>query len=98
MEYEPHPIDTSGVTLAEELSKLTELLAKNAHDIWALQRWAEGWCYGPQRDDARKEHPDLVPYNELSESEKQWNLAISVETLKIILAIGYRIDRADASD
>ena len=66
MDYEPGPIDTSGVTLAEEFRKLTELLAKNAHDIWARQRLAEGWTYGPKRDDAKKEHPCLVPYEAVS--------------------------------
>ena len=80
--YEPKPIDTSNVTLTEDILELTELLAKNAHDIWARQRLAEGWRHGPQRDDARKEHPSLVPYEELSESEKEYDRSVALQIVK----------------
>lgn len=49
MSYEPKPIDTSDVTLAEDLRRLTELLAKNTHDIWAQKRIAGGWYSNKQR-------------------------------------------------
>jgi len=91
--YEPRPIDTSGVNLTADILELTELLAGNAHDLWARQRMAEGWRYGPQRDDARKEHPSLVPYEELSESEKEYDRQAAMETLKGIIALGYRIEK-----
>jgi len=55
--YDPTPVDTRGVTLTPEIIALTELLARNAHDVWAQQRLADGWRYGKQRDDGRKEHP-----------------------------------------
>lgn len=91
MKYEPEPIDTSRVTLGVEIQELTELLARNAHDVWARQRLADGWCYGPRREDAKKEHPCLVPYEDLPESEKQYDRSAAMETLKAILALGYRI-------
>ena len=91
MVYEPEPIDTAAATLNEEILKLTELLAKNAHDIWARQRLAEGWTYGPERDDAKKQHPCLVPYEQLPESEKEYDRNAAMETLKAVLALGYRI-------
>ena len=91
MSYKPEPIDTSGVTLSEDLRRLTELLAKNAHDNWAKQRLADGWTFGPQRDDARKLHPCLVPYDQLPESEKEYDRKTAMETLKAIIAAGYRI-------
>lgn len=93
MSYQPKPIDTSNVTLSRELLELTELLAKNAHDHWAKQRLAEGWRYGPARDDASKEHPDLVAYEDLTNSEKDYDRQAAIETLKAIVALGYRIDR-----
>ncbi len=93
MSYKPEPIDTLAVTLNEKILKLTELLAKNAHDIWARQRLAEGWRYGLVRDDAKKEHPCLVPYEELPESEKQYDRNAAMETLKAIIALGYRIEK-----
>jgi hypothetical protein len=89
--YVPAPIDTSGVTLTAELQDLTELLARNVHDLWAKQRMGEGWRYGPERNDARKEHPDLVPYDQLTEGEKDYDRQTAMESIKLILALGYRI-------
>src|SRR5919109_4262270 len=91
MAYEPAPVDTSGVTLSDSLHDLTELLAKNAHDLWAQQRLAEGWTYGPTREDTRKEHPCLVPYEALPEAEKAYDRQGAMETVKTLLALGYRI-------
>ena len=96
MSYEPQPIDTSSVSLTPEIRELRELLAENAHDHWALQRMADGWTYGPQRDDDEKRHPCLVPYEELPESEKEYDRNAAIETLKAILALGYRIEKAGA--
>jgi ryanodine receptor 2 len=91
--YEPRPIDTSKVELSEHLLQLTEQLAENAHDNWAKRRLSEGWTWGPVRDDAAKKHPDLVPYAELSESEKHYDRDTAMETLRAIIALGYRIER-----
>ncbi|MFQ5793680.1 MAG: RyR domain-containing protein [Candidatus Bipolaricaulia bacterium] len=92
MTYEPKPIDTSGMKLPKGLRKLTELLAENNHDLWAQQRIAAGWTYGPQQDDANKKHPDLLPYAQLSESEKEYDRITAMEVLKTIIALGYRIE------
>jgi len=94
MTYQPAPIDTTSVSLPQDLLDLTERLAENAHDHWARQRLADGWTHGPQRDDATKQHPCLVPYAELPESEKQYDRNAAMETLKAILELGYRIEKA----
>jgi RyR domain len=91
--YEPRPIDTSKVKLSAELQELTEQLAENAHDNWARRRLSEGWTWGARRDDAAKKHPDLVPYGELSEAEKHYDRDTAMETLRAIIALGYRIER-----
>lgn len=88
----PCPIDTSAVYLQEDLATLIERLAENVHDHWASQRIADGWTFGPDRDDAQKKHPDLVPYADLPESEKVYDRRVARETLKTILALGYRIE------
>lgn len=93
MDYSPAPRDTSGVKLPREIAELTELLARNTHENWSKQRMAEGWSYGPQRDDGKKEHPSLVPYEQLSESEKQYDRTTAIETIKTILALGYKIEK-----
>lgn len=93
MDYQPKPIDTSRVELTQDILELTELLARNAHEIWARQRLADGWRLGPERNDERKEHPCLVPYDQLPESEKVYDRNAAMETLKAILALGYRVVR-----
>ena len=93
MGYNPNPIDTSKVQVSDDIFKLTEHLAENAHEVWAQRRMAEGWSYGPRRDEAKKEHPSLVPYKDLPESEKEYDRSTAMETLKVLLAMGYRIEK-----
>ena len=59
--------------------------------MWANGRVAEGWTYGPERNDRLKTHPGLVPYRELSEAEKEYDRATAREVLKAILTMGYTI-------
>lgn len=92
-EYIPHPINTSEIALPKELEALVELMAKNTHDVWAKSRLEQGWTYGKQRNDELKQHPCLVPYNELREEEKEYDRNTSIETLKLILKIGFTISR-----
>lgn len=91
MPYQPQPINTAEIELPEAVKALSELLAKNAHEVWAQGRFAEGWRYGPSRDDIKKLHPGLIPYEELSEGEKQYDRNTAIETLKVMLVLGYRI-------
>jgi ryanodine receptor 2 len=97
MKYTPKPIDTAKVALSPELVALTERLAENAHELWAQQRIKDGWTLGPKRDDAAKQHPCLVPYSELPESEKEYDRIASLGALKTILALGYKVEPPDAA-
>ena len=90
-EYKPQPIDTSEITLPNELLELTEKIAKNTHDVWAVGRIKEGWKYGEVRDDAKRLTPCMVEYDELPESEKEYDRNTSLETIKLILKLGYKI-------
>ncbi len=94
MNYQPRPIATEDVVLPDELIQLTERLAEHNHDLWAAQRMAEGWTRGPRRDDLKKQHPCLVPYAALPESEKEYDRSTALGVLKAILAMGFRIERA----
>lgn len=90
-EYKPEPIETNEIILPKDLADLTEKIAANTHDVWAKARMEEGWTYGCKRDDELKTNPCLVPYYELSESEKDYDRKTSVETIKLILKLGYKI-------
>ncbi|MCA9468175.1 MAG: hypothetical protein KC643_22420 [Nitrospira sp.] len=91
--YQPRPIDTDSVLLPDELLELTEKLAENSHDHWAKLRMEQGWTWGEERNDSKKTHPDLVPYQDLPESEKDYDRRTAMETLKAILALGYTINK-----
>lgn len=87
------PIDTSNVELPKEILELSEQLAKNTHDVWAKSRMEQGWTYGETRNDAKKETPCLVAYEELSENEKEYDRNTAIETLKLIIKLGYSIQK-----
>ncbi|MCD7709381.1 MAG: Ryanodine receptor Ryr [Clostridiales bacterium] len=92
--YVPEPIDTSDVTLPEELLALTEKIAENVHDVWAAGRIAEGWVYGEVKDSEKKTTPLLVPYGELPDSEKEYDRNTALETVRLIIKMGYAISKA----
>ena len=89
--YKPQPIDTSDVILPGNLMALAEELAKNVHEVWAKNRLEQGWTFGEERNDENKKHPCLVPYEELSEEEKDYDRNTSQETIKLIVKLGYSI-------
>ena len=91
--YTPKPVDTSKIVLPESLSELTEKIAENVHDVWACQRISQGWTYGEKRDDVKKTTPCLVPYNELPEEEKEYDRSTAIETVKLIVSLGYKIEK-----
>lgn len=89
--YTPQPIDTKDVVLPEELNELAEMIAKNVHEVWSAGRMKDGWTYGEERNDAEMKHPCLVPYEELTEVEKEYDRNTSLETLKLIMKLGFKI-------
>ena len=96
MTYEPLPMDVSHIELRDDLLDLVERLARHNHDTWAQGRLAQGWRHGLVRDDAAKRHPDLVPYDELPEWEKEFDRNMVTGTLRAVLSLGYRIEGPQA--
>ena len=91
--YKPNPINTSDIALPNDLIELTEKIAENVHEVWSQNRIKDGWKYGKVRNDERKETPCLIPYNELPESEKEYDRNTALETLKLIIKLGYDIKK-----
>lgn len=79
--------------LPEELVPLTEQLAEHVHNTWMASRLEEGWVAGPERSDRLKTHPGLVPYEELSETEKAYDRNTALATLLFIRKAGFRIEK-----
>lgn len=95
MSYLPEPIDTSNVILSRDICALCEKLAENTHEVWSQTRMKQGWTYGEKRDDINKKHPCLIPYDALPESEKLYDRNTAMETLRLIVKLGYEIRRPE---
>uniref|UniRef100_A0A671NSP4 Ryanodine receptor 1-like n=1 Tax=Sinocyclocheilus anshuiensis TaxID=1608454 RepID=A0A671NSP4_9TELE len=93
--FTPCPVDTVQIVLPPHLERIREKLAENSHELWAVTRIEQGWTYGPFRDDNKKLHPCLVVFQSLPEPEKNYNLAMSGETLKTLLALGCHVGMGD---
>jgi hypothetical protein len=93
VKYKPRPIDIASVELSDDLLNLTEILAKNTHEIWSEIRLKNGWSYGETRDDSIKQSPYLISYEDLPESEKDYDRAISINIMKVIKKLGYEIQK-----
>ena len=89
--YEPSPITLDDIELSEDLTELQEAIAENAHEIWAKNRCDQGWTYGPERNDKKKETPDMIPYCNLPESEKLYDREMAMQTLKLVKKLGFEI-------
>lgn len=96
--YNPKPIDLSDVELTEDLNELREAIAENAHEVWAAERQAQGWSYGPQRDDIKKQNPCMVPYSQLPEDEKTFDREMAMNTLKLVRKLGYDLIKREETE
>lgn len=66
-----------------------ETMAQVEHLRWSWEKRLNGWTFGEVRDSSRKRHPGLVPYEELSESEKEKDRELVSLTPAILRDIRY---------
>lgn len=71
-----------------------ELLARGEHDRWMRAKLEDGWRFGSPRDDARKLHDKMVPWEQLSESDRDRDREPIRELPAMLDLTGYRIRRA----
>ena len=90
-DYEPQPLNLNDIVLTDDLLELQEAIAENAHEVWAAARKQEGWTYGKVRNDALKQHPDLLPYSALSDSEKEYDRIMAFNTIKLVQKLGWKL-------
>jgi ryanodine receptor 2 len=63
------------------------------HEVWAQTRISQGWTYGVERNDTLKQHPCLVPYEDLPEEERVYDRNTAISTLKLITKLGFKIKK-----
>lgn len=88
-EYEPHPINVDAIPLDEDLEELIEAIAENAHDIWAEKMMKDGWTYGKERDELKKQDPCILPYTALPNDEKEYDRLMAYNTIKLVKKLGF---------
>lgn len=89
--YNPCPVNLDSIELPTSLDELIEQIAENVHDVWAKSRIDEGWTFGNERNDEKKTHPCLVPYNQLPEIEKDYDRKTAINSIKLVIKLGYQI-------
>jgi len=68
-------------------------MATMEHERWCDERWASGWVYDAARDDARKRHPDLRSWEELSASDQDKDREIVRELPEVLARYGLAVVR-----
>ena len=72
---------------AEEIERMAEI----EHERWCRDRTANGWTYGPTRDDRRKTSPYLVAWDELTEAVKDYDRDAVRALPELLTYAGYEI-------
>ncbi|KAH9493479.1 Ryanodine receptor 2 [Dermatophagoides farinae] len=89
--FVPKPVDTNEISLPSYIESVRDKLAENTHEVWSMNKIEQSWVYAETRDDIAKTHPCLTSFERLPLNEKKYDTTLALQTLKTIIAIGYRI-------
>lgn len=93
MKDKPDPINTADVVLPPAVDEIAELLSRNVHEVWASQKFQDGFSYGATDDKDQKTHHNLVPYDQLSEADRQYDRKTTLETIKVLIKLGFTLEK-----
>lgn len=93
--YGEQPVSDKDTLLTGFTDEEIERLAEYEHILWCEERIQNGWTYGEIKDTARKISPFLVPYEELTEEDKQKDRDTVLIMLPIIEETGMHVYRRD---
>ena len=72
-------------------------LARQEHDRWRDERATQGWRHGPVRDEARKQSPLLVDWEDLDEGARETTRRMIIHLPQLVEGAGYQIVRLRAA-
>jgi voltage-gated potassium channel Kch len=71
-----------------------EVMARMEHERWCADLVRDGWKYtAGEKDIQNRTHPDLLPWKELPETEKEKNRIPSRELPGLLARVGFRVVR-----
>lgn len=90
-ERQPHWEDASNAVRTSALMGVDSVLdgqtGEQLHESWKAARVADGWVYGPVKDEAAKTHPCIVPYNELPEFQRRKDYLFNAVVTAVLQAL-----------
>ena len=89
--FVPKPVETDEINLPSYIESVRDKLAENTHEVWSMNKIEAGWVHAETRDDVNKTHPCLTSFERLPLNEKKYDTTLALQTLKTIIALGYRI-------
>jgi len=70
--------------------------SEQMHENWMRFKLADGWIYGLAKDESQKMHPNLVPYKDLSNVEKNKD-GMHLEAQKFVAAL-YKMLKSEVEE
>ncbi len=88
--YRIKPVKAGFEAITLRLSEAEiETMARTEHDRWSWDKRLNGWIFGNIKDNSKKTHPGLIPYEDLSESEKEKDRELVRLIPSLLKDIGY---------
>jgi len=75
-----------------------EMLAQLEHRRWMADKYLAGYSYGEQRDEERMLHPDLVPWENLVEADREKDRDSIRQIPRLLQLLGLKVCRAEGAD
>lgn len=94
--YSPHPEYVAHIKLPEEIASIADILAENAHEIWAKDRLQEAEKNKTKGKDVNPyDDPFMKPFNELSKQKRKTDYLSALNTIKLLYKLGFELTTVD---
>jgi hypothetical protein len=77
----------------EKGAEEVESMARMEHELWCQEMTVKYWKYGPKKDEELKTNPDLVPWEDLPQAEKEKNFRFVRDLPRLLIRAGFQIKR-----